>query len=443
MSFLDLKVSTRILRKSPVFTLTAVLTIALGVGASTAIFSVTNAVLLRPLPYKDPDRLVIGGLDLRQRHVKNLPFSNADFIDLREGMQAVFDDLAGVFTGQALVSREDGTPEQIRWAVVTPNFFSLIGTHTVAGRDFNPSDGTPQPPAPPPGTAPEAAPARLPAVAILSHEYFQKRYGGNADILGHTMPTTGGTGLLIVGVLAPGVHLYFAPEANIESSPDVWIANRLAYDSSNRLAFSIRPVGRLKEGATLERVQLAADQVSADTLSKFPIARTAGFHIQFNPMRQHFVAQVRPAILTLMGSVIFLLLIACANVANLLLVRAGLRQRDLALRAALGAAPWSLARPVLVEAFLLSSMGSVLGLFLAWVGIHELRLLAPANLPRLDNVRIDGFVLGFIALAGLLAAILFGMVPALQSSRPQLMNVLRNVTRLPEHPWEEYSEISW
>ena len=428
MAFLDLRVSTRILRKSPVFTLTAVLTIALGVGASTAIFSVTNAVLLRPLPYKDPDRLVVGGLDLRQRHVNNLPFSNADFIDLREGTHAVFDDLAGVFTGQALVSREDGTPEQIRWAVVTTNFFSLIGAHTVAGRDFNPSDGTPQPPAPPPGTAPEAAPARLPAMAILSHEYFQKRYGGNADILGHTMPTTGGAGLLIVGVLAPGVHLYFSPETNIEGSPDVWIANRLVYDASNRLTFSIRPVGRLKEGATLERAQLAGDQVSTETQNKFLIARTSGFHIQFYAMRQHFVAQVRPAILTLMGSVIFLLLIACANVANLLLVRAGLRQRELALRAALGAAPWDLARPVLVEAFLLSSMGSLLGLILAWVGIHELRVLAPANLPRLDNIRIDGFVLGFTAFAGLLAAILFGMVPALRASRPHLMSVLR-ITR--------------
>ena len=149
MPFHDLIVAVRILRKSPVFTVTAILTIALGVGASTAIFSVTNAVLLQPLPYKHPGRLVIAGMDLRQRHVRDLPFSNADFIDLKEGTKELFEDMAGVFTFRAVVPREDGTPEQIRRAVVTTNFFQVTGAQIVAGRDFTAEDGTPQPPAPP------------------------------------------------------------------------------------------------------------------------------------------------------------------------------------------------------------------------------------------------------------------------------------------------------
>ncbi|HEY6305002.1 MAG TPA: ABC transporter permease [Candidatus Angelobacter sp.] len=426
----DFIIAARILRKSPVFTLTAVLTIALGVGASTAIFSVTNAVLLRPLPYKDPGRLVIAGMDLRQRNVHDLPFSNADFLDLRDCTKAYFEDFAGVFTGPALVPRDDGTTEQIRFAVVTTNFFRVTGAHTFLGRDFTQDDGIPQPPAPPAGAgAPGAPPARLPAMAILSYEYFQRRYSGNADVLGHTMPTTGGPSLVMVGVLAPDFHLYFPPGANVEPAPDVWIANRLNYDAANRIAFSIRPVGRLKDGASLERAQAVADQVAAEARKNFPISRTAGYYIRLEPMRQHLVAEVRPAILALMGSVIFLLLIACANVANLLLVRAGLRERELAVRAAMGAGPWRLVRPLLAEASLLGAMGTLVGLGVAWAGIHELRTLAPASLPRLDSIRIDGFVLGFTALAGLVAAVMFGMAPAWRASRPEVMNVLRGSSR--------------
>jgi predicted permease len=426
----DLVVAARILRKSPVFTLTAVLTIALGVSASTAIFSVTNAVLLRPLPYKDSGRLVIAGMELRQRNVHGLPFSNADFIDLRNGTKAFFEDFAGVLTTPVLVPRDDGTTEQVRLAVVTTNFFHVTGARTVLGRDFIQEDGTPQPPAPPPGAGVQgAAPARLPAMAILSYEYFQGRYSGNPDVLGRTLPTAGGLGLVIVGVLAPDFHLYFPPDANVEAAPDVWIANRLAYDAANRNGFSIRPVGRLKDGASLERAQAAADSVAAEARKDFPISGTAGYYIRLEPMRQHLVAEVRPAILALMGSVIFLLLIACANVANLLLVRAGLRERELAVRAAMGAGSWRLVRPLLAEASLLGGMGTVVGLGLAWVGIHELRVLAPANLPRLESIRIDGFVLGFTALAGLAAAAMFGMAPAWRASRPELMNVLRGSSR--------------
>jgi predicted permease len=428
MAWKDLAIAGRILRKSPAFTVTAALTIALGVGASTAIFSVTNAVLLQPLPYREPGRLVIASNELRRRNVRDLPFSNADFIDLREGTKTLFDDFAGVFSFRNVVPREDGTPEQISTAIVTTNFFRTTGARILLGRDFTQEDGIPQPPAPPP-SAQGTAPARLPQVAILSYEYFQRRYGGNAAVLGHSMLSTDRPGPIIVGVLAPGFRLYFPPQANMEAAPDLWIANRLDYDAANRNSFSIWPVGRLKEGASLQRVQSAADAVAAEGRKNVPIDQTAGYYIDVDPMQRYLVAEVRPAILALMGSVIFLLLIACANVANLLLVRASLREREFAVRAAIGASRWRLIRPLLTEAFLLAAAGTLVGLGLAWAGIYELRTLAPANLPRLENIRIDGFVLGYTALAGLAAAAIFGIAPAWRASRPQLMDVLRGSSR--------------
>jgi putative ABC transport system permease protein len=430
MTFKDVAIAARILSKRPAYTLTAVFTIALGVGASTAIFSVTNAVLLRPLPYKDPARLVIAGMDLRKRNVHDLPFSNADFIDLRDGTKAYFSDMAGVFTGRMVVPREDGTPEQIHFAVATTNFFDLMGGKIAVGRNFIAQDGQPQPPAPAPKEATNSAPPPLPGIAILSYEYFRRRFGANPDVLGHSMTFTGQPGPLIVGVLAPGFRLYFPPDADVEAAPDVWIANRLNYDAANRKDFAIRPVGRLKDGAALQSAQGAADGVAAQARQNFSIDQTAGYYIAMEPMDHHLVAAVRPAILALMGSVIFLLLIACANVANLLLVRASLREHEFSVRAAMGANRWRLISPLLTEAVLLSAVGTIVGVGLAWAGVLELRVLAPVNLPRLDDIRIDVFVLAYAALAGLAAAAIFGIVPALRASRPTLMNVLRGSTRI-------------
>lgn len=428
MTLKDVVIAGRILFKRPAFTLTAVLTIALGVGASTAIFSVTNAVLLQPLPYREPGKLVIAGMDLRKRDVHDLPFSNADFIDLREGTKAYFSDMAGVFTGRAVFPQQDGSPEQIRIGVVTTNFFDLMGGKILFGRDFTAQDGAPQPQGQAPNAA-AAAPPRLPTIAILSYEYFRRRYGADTSILGRNITIPGQPGPLIAGVLAPGFRLYFPPDANIEPAPDIYFANRLNYDSANRKNFSIRPIGRLKEGALLQSAQGAADGVAAQARQNFAIDQTAGYYINLEPMRQHLVAEVRPAILALMGSVIFLLLIACANVGNLLLVRASLRQQEFSVRAAMGANRWRLISPILTEAVLLSAMGTFVGVGLAWLGIRELHSLAPANLPRLDDIRIDRIVLAYSALAGLASAAIFGIVPALLASRPSLMNVLRGVTR--------------
>jgi len=427
MTLKDVVIASRILLRRPAYTITAVLTIALGIGASTAIFSVTNAVLLRPLPYKNPARLVIAGMDLRKRNVHDLPFSNADFIDLRDGTKDFFLDMAGVFTGRMAVPREDGTPEQIRYAVATTNFFDVMGGKIVLGRNFTALDGIPQPQAPNKGVS--APPARLPNVAILSYEYFRRRYGGNTSVVGHNITIPGRPGPLIAGVLAPGFRLYFPPDANVEPAPDIWIANRLDYDSANRNDFSIRPIGRLRDGASLHSAEGAADGVAVQARHNFSIDETAGYYITLQPMQQHLVTEVRPALTALMGSVIFLLLIACANVANLLLVRSSLREQEFSVRAAMGANRYRLITPILAEAILLAAMGTVAGLGLAWAGIAELRFLAPASLPRLEDIHIDGVVLAYNLAAGVAAASIFGILPALRASRPSLMNVLRGISR--------------
>src|SRR6266513_531689 len=378
MSLHDLAFAGRTLRKSPVFALTAALTIALGVGASTAIFSVTNAVLLRPLPYKDADQLVIIPTDMRNRGVKDFPFSNANFIDLREATKNEFQGLAGVFTFPFTLTGDDGKPEQVHMGFVTTNYFRLVGARILFGRDFSDDDGQPQPPPPPPGTQSATPPQRLPLIAIISYEYFQRQFGSNPAVLGQSLNKGKPFSPRIVGVLAPHFQIYFPPSADLEAAPEIWVANRLGYNAEQRNSVSMHVIGRLQPGVTVARAQAAADQVAAEARKHFSIENTAGYAIRVEPMRKHLVSEVRPAILAPMGSVIFLLLIACANVANLLLVRASLRQRELAIRSAIGASTWDIARQILTEALLLAATGALGGLGIAWLGIHELLAIAPA-----------------------------------------------------------------
>jgi putative ABC transport system permease protein len=420
----DLAFAVRTLRRSPVFTLAAVLTIALGIGASTAIFSVTHAVLLRPLPYADPARLVVMYMDLRARHTAGMPLSTENYADIRNGSTGVFEDMAAVRTVRQVLPGTDGTPEQIRLALVTTNFFRLTGAAVAVGRDFLDSDGLPQPLA---AAAAGDGQAPAPAVAILSHAYWLRRYGGDPKVLGQRMP--GGPRAEIVGVLAPGLELMFPPGANVEQRPDCWVANRLIYDNANRNTFGLRVIGRLKPGVTLAQAQEQVESVAAEIRRNFPLQNTAGFYARLAPMHDTLVEEVRPAILALSGAVTFLLLIACANVANLLLVRAWTREGELAVRTALGAGRWRTVRQMLAEAFVLTGLGAGAGVALAWIGIRELRTIAPANLPRLDAVGIDPTVLGFTAAIALAVAVLFGMVPAWSAFRVDPMTVLRGSGR--------------
>ncbi|HKX00209.1 MAG TPA: ABC transporter permease [Bryobacteraceae bacterium] len=422
----DLIYAFRMLRKNPVFAMTVVVTIALGIGASTAIFSVTNTVLVRPLPYKDPARLVLVCSDLRRRNVKDFPISDADLVDLRSGAKRTFEEFGAVNTGRGLVDQADGTPEQVRFAGVTTNFFRLMGARIEYGRDFQDSDGLPQPPAPAPGIAAGVpAPPQLPVYAILSHGYFERRFGGNRSAIGQALPVDGGARPIVAGVLEPGFELLFPPDANMEQFPDIWIAARIAYDTANRNNVRWRVIGRMKTGVTMERAQAEVDTVSEQLSRVNPIARTAGQYLRLEPMKQHLVNEVRPAVVALMGAVIFLLLIACSNVANLMLVRASLREREFAVRTALGGGWWRLVRQMLAEAMVIAGIGTALGLGLAWVGIHELLAIAPKTVPRLEGIHIDWSVAVFSVAAGLAAAALFGITPAVRAARPDIMSVLR------------------
>lgn len=420
----DLLHAIRGLSQSPVFALTAILTIALGIAASTAIFSVTNAVLLRPLPYKDPDRLVIGCVEFRTRHQYDATFSYDDFADLKAGAP-MFEDMAVIVTGRGSLQAEDGTPEQVSFGTATSNLFRLLGAHVARGRDFNDRDGAPPPPDP--TAAPGAQPPRLPNMVILSYEYWRRRYGSDPNILGHALG--GANGTVVVGVLEPGFELLFPPNANLERAPDIWNAGRFPYDQAQRNNIGLRMIGRLKPGVTIEQAQAQTEAVSTDLRNKYLMEKAVDYHVRLEPMKKNIVAEVQPAIIALMGAVIFLLLIACTNVANLLMVRASLKERELSVRTALGASRWRLMRQMLVESLVIAGAGTLLGLGLARIGIHQLIVMGPSTLPRLDSISIDAAVFGFSVAAGLAAAAIFGLVPALRASRPDVMQVLRGSGR--------------
>src|SRR5215831_7214086 len=327
----DFVYAARTLRSSPAFASAAVLTLALGIGASTAIFSVANAVILRPLPYKDPDRLVYPCSDLKTRNVTDHLWSGPDYLDLRDHASATLEDVAAVSTVRSNFVRDDGTPEDTVLAQVTPNIFRFLGARVVLGRDFIDSDGQPQP-----ATADGSLPPpdqRLPIYAIASQEYFRRRFGGDPAALGQPIVKNGP---ILVGVLERGVELLFRPDKNVERRPDLWTAVRLSPGSSH-IALFLRPIARLRPGVTLQQAQAQADAVAEEIRAIEPTYKGAGLQYRLEPMQPYLVAQVRPAILALMGAVIFLLLIACSNVANLFLVRASRRARDFAVRTAMGA----------------------------------------------------------------------------------------------------------
>ncbi|HJP92352.1 MAG TPA: ABC transporter permease [Pyrinomonadaceae bacterium] len=430
----DFSYAFRTLRKSPIFTITVVVTIALAIGASTAIFSVTNGVLLRKLPYKDPERLVLVRGDLQKRNVKDFPVSNVDFLDVRNGAKNNFEDFAAVQTFRATLPGVDGTPERVRLAAVSTNFFQMMGASIIAGRDFQESDGTPQapPPAAAAGNGPAAnGPPPLPTMAILSNEYFQQRFGGDRSIIGKPLPVSAAFGPppIIIGVLAPGFELLFPPKANMEQFPSLWLAARIPYDVANRNNVQWRVIGRLKPGVSMGQAQAEVETIVQKIRDENTISRTAGQYFQLVPMKQHLVDEVRPAILALMGAVIFLLLIASANVANLMLVRASSRERELAVRAALGAGWWQLIRQTLAEAIVIAGLGTAIGVGLAYLGIRQLLAIAPENLPRLNAISIDLKVLSFAIIAGLFSAVLFGLIPAVRTAKPNLMETLRAAGR--------------
>jgi predicted permease len=429
----DFAFGIRTLRKNPAFAITALVTLALGIGASTAIFSVVNAVLLKPLPYAQADRLVIVTSDMRNRKVFDFQIAPGDLKDIRDQVKAL-DGVAGVITFPAPLTGDESDPVQVRSGIATTNLFSLLGVKMAAGRDFNDDDATP-PPAPPPlapgATIPLVAPPPVTLSAIISHQFWMRRYGGDKGVIGKIVQS-GNNHVQIVGVAGPEFELLFPARMNVTRVPDMLTASRINLDGASRINVVFRLIGRLSPGQSVGAAQAQLDALGADLRQRFPIKQTAGVYFRAEPMHENLVADVRPIVLALMGAVIFVLLIACANVANLILVRTSRRERELAVRAALGGSRARLVRQMLAEAFVLSVGGALLGLALADAGVQLLLQIGPASLPRVEDVRLDSTVLLFSILAGLTAAVVFGVVPALRASRPDLIGVLRQSGRTSE-----------
>jgi predicted permease len=434
MSFTrDAAFAVRTLRKNPAFALTAIVTLALGIGATTAIFSVVNSVLLRPLPYDHPERLTIIWGELRTRQVYDWLFAPGDLKDLMD-QATLFDGIAAVRTGPAPLIVDGAPPQQIQTAAVTPNAFRVLGVKVARGRGFTDDDGRVQPPPPPSAGGvvggPQAPPAgpppqRLPQIAVLSDAFWRRQYGSDPSIIGKDIQIGFGP-VHVVGVLEPGVELLFPPKAGVERLPDVWIAMRLNYAADvTRNNVCCFVIGRMKPTTTLAAAFQQVERIAADLRSRYPTKQSVDLHFRTESMKENIVSTVKPTIRALMGAVTFVLLIACANVANLLLVRVSARDRELAVRAALGGSQWALTRQLLAESLVLAGAGGVLGVALAYAGIRILPALAPADLPRMTHVSLDPAVLAFAVAACVVSAVVFGLVPALRASRPNLADALR------------------
>jgi len=413
----DIRYAVRTLIKNPGFAIVATVTIALGIGANTAIFSVVRTVLLQPLPYDEPEELVLLWGEMRTRDVMHFPMSPPDLAAYRDGADAL-DGLGAVFTF-AVSLTGDGDPVQVTAGSVTTNFFSLLGIDPILGRGFLDEDGIPQPQGAAPGQ-----PGALPGIVLLSHGLWQQRYGGATDVIGRTIEIGGGPSE-IVGVMPPGFELLMPPTAVLASDVDVWIAARIDFVNSPPNNVFLRPVGRLRDGASIEQLQLQVDRIAEDLAANNQVKAAAGYAVRVESLHEDLTAHVRPVLLALFGAVVFVLLIACANVSNLLLVRASARGREVAIRAALGGSRMRLIRQMLIESALLAVVGAVLGIALASVGISLLLALQPDDLPRISNVRIDGLVLLFTIASAGGAALLFGLMPAVQGSRVDLADALK------------------
>jgi putative ABC transport system permease protein len=418
----DLRYALRGLRKHPGFSVVATMTIALGIGACTAIFSIVNAVLLRPLPYANPDQLALVWSELRARNVPEFPFPIPDVKDLRE-RSTTFAAFAGVTPpGRVAIGGDHGDPEQVRAGGVTPNLFQVLGVRMLLGRDFVDEDGTPQPPAG--GAGAGAAPPRLPVMAILSYGFWQRRYGGDKGIVGTRVDFGNNGRAEIIGVLPQDFELLFPPRVGIDQA-DMWTALRLNFDTAARNTGVLRVIGRMKPAVTLEQARADLEGIAATLREQYAPKKNANLHIRVVPMHEDLVRDVRPSILALLGAVCFVLLIACANVANLLIVRASARQRELVIRAAIGANRGRLMRQLLTESFLLAGLGAGLGLYVADSGISLLLAMAPEGLPRIGSIRIDPLVLAFTAAAAVVTALVCGVMPSLRASQPDIVDALR------------------
>jgi putative ABC transport system permease protein len=422
----DLAYGVRTLRRSAGFTTVAIVTIALGIGACTAVFSVVNGVLLRPLPYGDPDRLVLIWSELRTRNVLDFPLPIPDLRDVRESATTLA-AVAGITAGgRVSLGADTGEPEQIRSAGATTNLFQVLDVQMFLGRDFSDADGTPlpPPPQPAPGATPQQGPPPPPAVAIISHRLWQRRFGSDPNVVGRTIAFGNGRAQ-VVGVLPSTFELLFPPRTGIEPNIDLWTSMRLNFDTAARNTGALRVIGRMRPGVTMAEAQADLDAIATTLRERWPPKKNVDLHLRVVGMKADLVGDVRKLVLSLFGAVVFVLLIACANVANLLLVRASARQREFAIRSAIGGSKWRLVRQMLTETMILALLGGIAGVALAYAAVDLLAALAPPRLPRLGAIRVDGVVLAFSVGATFVTALVCGLVPALRTFRHNVADIVR------------------
>jgi putative ABC transport system permease protein len=405
----DIRYAARQLLRSAGFAAVAIVTLGLGIGATVAIFSVVNGVLLRPLPYAEPDRLA--RIWNQWEGSPEADLSPAEYFDVRE--QAEVFSTIGVYSPAGLATFGDTDPERVESRWVSAGVFATLGVEPLLGRAF---------------TAEEDAPAGSPAV-ILHHGLWQRRFGGDPDIVGNTV-TLNGNAVTVVGVMPPGFRL--PDDFGSGDATEVFVP--LAIDRTtipNRGSHFLAGVGRLKPGVSAEAASAEMSRIAAGFVRDFPDDYPAGMNFTASavPLRDTIVGSVRPALLVLLGAVGLVLLIACANVANLLLVRAEYRQREMAIRTALGAGRARLVRQLMVESTVLALAGGGLGLLIAWGATEVLLGLRPPDLPRFGEVSLDLHVLGFAFGATLLTGLIFGLAPALYTASLKPQAALRESGR--------------
>jgi len=398
----DLRYSARTLLKKPGFTLIAIMTLALGIGANTAVFSVVNAVLLRPLPYPSADRLVTVWGNLHREGLTKMTASVAEFTDYQRRSR-VFGHLAA-YGWEAFNLTGDGNPERVVGARVTASLFSALGVAPVLGRAF----------------LPEEDQRGRDQVVMISHRLWQNRFAADPNMIGRTI-TLNGRSFSVVGVMPAGFQFPFQ---------DIGVWKPAAFTAEEqsekeRGSHFLSVAGRLKPGVTLEQAQAEMEAVGREMGSLYQGDYPNGYGVQIVSLHEETVGESRTALLLLLATVGFVLLIACANVANLLLVRGTSRQKEIAIRLALGASRRRVMSQLLAESMLLALVGGVAGLLLALWGADLLVALGPVDLPRLKEVAVDGRALGFTFALSLLTGGICGLAPALQASKPDLTESLK------------------
>lgn len=410
--FKELRYGIRSLLKHPGFTAIAVVTLALGIGANTAMFSVINGVLLRPLPYHDPDRLVTIWEESPQRGMFQLPVSYANFRDWVD-QNSVFEQISAyTFTNLNLTGA--GEPVRLLTVRSSDNLFSLVGAAPRLGRAFlaeEDKDGANR-------------------VVILGHALWQSRFGSDSAIVGESL-TLNNQSYTVVGIMSPNFQfpVGFGYLGKVLNDPvDLYVPLAATSEETGRGNYSFFAIGRLKPGVTINQAQAEMSTIEGRLEQQYPDSNS-DIGISLVPTQEQTVKEIRPALLVLLGAVAFMLLIACANIANLLLARAASRQKEIAIRTALGASRLRVLRLLLTESLMLSLAGGCLGLLLAFWGTDALMALAPDNIPRLNEVGVDTKVFGFTLAISLVTGILFGLIPAVHASKPDLNEALKEGSR--------------